>query len=110
MRPNQRKIKEIFLGFVAFALWLGAAALGFYTAVHLQEMLFRIYVVCCADNRWGFTVTRQWSSIILMLFWVSVIVWLGDYQAKHFNEQKSWKLYGWFYLVMVLLLCLSWLI
>jgi hypothetical protein len=109
MKTKNEKIKETLLGILTFALWLGAAALGFYVVVNLQEMVFRIYVVCCADNRWGFTVTKQWSSIFFMLFWVSFIVWLGDYQAKRFNEPKSWKIFGWTYLVMIVLLVISWL-
>lgn len=110
MKINAEKVKKIFLGLLTFALWVGTAVLGFYVAVNLQEMVFRIYVACCADNRWGFTVTKQWSSIFFMLFWVSFVVWIGDYQAKHFNEPKSWKLYGWTYLVMIVLLGISWLI
>lgn len=110
MKNKAQKKLKIIIGIATFALWIGAAILGFYTAVSLQEMIFRIYVACCADNRWGFTITRQWSSIILMLVWVSVIVWFGEYQFKHLNEPKSWKLFGWFYLIMMLLLGLGWLI
>ena len=110
MKTQKEKLKETLFGILAFVLWIGTGILGFYVAVNIQEMVFRIYVLCCADNRWGFTVTKQWSSIFLMLIWVSFIVWIGDYQSKHFNEPKSWKIYGWTYLVMVLLLGISWLI
>ena len=110
MKTKKWKIRDILLGLLAFALWVGVATLGFYSVLVLQEMILRIYIACCADNRWGFSVTRQWSSIVLMLFWVSYIVWLGDYQSKHFNKGNSWKIFGWSYLVLIILLVLAWLI
>jgi hypothetical protein len=98
---------KIVRGFALFALWLALAGLSFYTAFVLQEMFFRIYVYCCSNNYFGFTIVRQWTTIFLMLFWVVFIGGSIDYHLKHFDELRSWKVFGWSYLIVIILLSLA---
>jgi hypothetical protein len=97
-------------GFVALLLWAGSVALGFYTAIVLQGVAFRIYTACCAINRLGFVVVRQWVTIFLLLFWVLFATISIEFHSKHFDRPESWKFFGWSILAMALLLSIALLI
>jgi hypothetical protein len=95
---------------IAFFLWLLSAAFSLYVVFEFQMMILRVYMLCCSDNRWGFSVIRQWSSIILVGFWLAFTIITGEYHYQHVRQLKSWKLFAWSYGILVFLLILSWVI
>ncbi len=94
----------------AILLGSGTVALGFYTAIVLQGAVFRFYSFCCAQNRLGFTVVRQWVTFFLLLFWVLFATISIEFHSKHFDRPESWKFFGWSILAMVILLSMALLI
>jgi len=100
----------LFQGVSTLLLWLGSAALSFYTLLEFQFMIFRLFIACCSDNRWGFTLLRQWSSIFLIGFWLAFTIITGEYHYQNVRKKKSWRLFGRSYLGMVILLVISLLV
>ena len=91
-------------------LWLSSTAFSLYVVFEFQWMVFRVYLLFWSENRWGFSVLRQWSSIILIGFWLAFTIITGEYHYQHVREKKSWKVFAWSFGILFLLLVLSWII
>jgi len=104
--PNWLKSK-VTQGILTLILWLASAGFSLYTLLEAQQMGFRLYIQCCSDNRWGFYVFQQWSSIIIIIFWLAFTVFTGEYHYQHVSERKSWRLLGWSYAGIFLLFLMT---
>lgn len=98
---------DIFLGAMTLALWLISAAFSFYVMLEFQQMILRRYVACCSGNRWDFQVLRQWSTIILIGFWLAFVIITGEYHYQKLRKESSWKLFKWSYLGLTILLLIA---
>jgi hypothetical protein len=94
-------------GILTLILWLVSAALSLYTLFEFQMMVLRIFILCCSQNRWGFSVLRQWSSIFIIGVWLAFTIFTGEYHYQHVRERKSWRLFVWSYVVIVIVLLIS---
>ena len=107
--PNWLKSK-VTQGILTLILWLVSAGLSLFTLFETQHMSLRLYIQCCSDNRWGFSVLRQWSAIILISFWLAFTIITGEYHYQHVSERKSWRLLGWSYAGIILLLLMTFIV
>jgi len=98
---------DIFLGATTLVLWLISAAFSFYVMLEFQQMILRRFVACFSDNRWGFQVLRQWSSIILVGFWLAFVIITGEYHYQKLRKESSWTIFKWSYLGLIILLVIS---
>ena len=98
---------NVFQGIIALVLWIISAGLSLYATFEFQMLVFRLYILCCEDNRWGFLITRQWSSIFLIGIWLAFTIITGEFHYQHVRERRSWRLFGWSYLVIVIVLAIS---
>jgi hypothetical protein len=98
---------DLIQGILALILWLVSVVLSLYTLLEFQMMIFRLYTLCCSENRWGFSVTRQWSSIVLIGIWLAFTIITGEYHYQNVRKPKSWKLFRWSYLAIFIVLLFS---
>jgi hypothetical protein len=98
---------DLFLGISTFILWLGSAAYSLYTMFEFQMMVLRIYIICCSQNRWGFSILRQWSSIFIIGIWLAFTIITGEYHYQNVGQPKSWKLFSRSYVIISLLFIFS---
>ena len=94
-------------GILTIVLWLASAGLSLYTLLETQQMFFRLYIWCCSENRWGFSILRQWSSIGIIGLWLAFTIISGEYHYQHVRESKSWRLFGWSFSIIILILLIS---
>lgn len=98
---------NIFLGIIIFGLWLISAAFSFYVLLEFQQMILRRYVACCSDNRWGFQVLRQWSTIGAIGIWLGFVIITGEYHYQNQRKAKSWQIFKWSYLILTIVLLIA---
>ena len=96
-----------FLGIVTLALWLISAAFSFYVLLEFQHMILRRYVACCSDDRWGFQVLRQWSTIGIIGIWLGFVIITGEFHYQNQRKAKSWQVFKWSYIVLVVVLLIA---
>ena len=98
---------DLFLGAMTLVLWLISTAFSFYVMLEFQQMILRRYVACCFGNRWDFQVLRQWSTIILIGFWLAFVIITGEYHYQKLRKESSWKVFKWSYLGLIILLLIA---
>jgi len=98
---------NIFTGIVIFGLWLISAAFSFYVLLEFQHMILRRYMICCSDNRWDFQVLRQWSTIAIIGIWLGFVIITGEYHYQNQRKAKSWRVFKWSYLLLIVVLLVS---
>ena len=95
------------LSMLTLLLWVILAAFSFYVMVEFQHMILRRYVLCCEDNRWGFQVLRQWSTIFMVGFWLAFVIITGEYHYQHLRQPSSWRVFKWSIIGLLIVLVIA---
>jgi hypothetical protein len=97
---------DVSLNLITFLLWVISAVFSFYVMAEFQHMILRRYILCC-DDRWGFQIVRQWSTIFLVAFWMGFTIITGEYHYQHARQDGSWKVFKWSYVILLLILVIA---
>ena len=95
------------LGLLTLALWVISAAFSFYVVLEFQHMILRRFVAWNPDERWGFQVVRQWSTIFVVGIWIGFAVITGEYHYQHLREDSSWKVFKWSFVGLLIVLAVA---
>ena len=95
------------LSLLTLFLWVLLGAFSFYVMLEFQQMILRRYVLCCEDNRWGFQVLRQWSTIFLVGIWLAFVIITGEYHYQHLRQPSSWKVFKWSFVSLLAVLAVA---
>lgn len=94
MDDPQLKPAPAGLALLAIVLWLATFVLGLQAIHDLTQLLSLLQVSLggsLTNARFG---AMTWVFILALLFLIFLIV-STEYHIKHFNTQKSWRLFGW---------------
>ena len=98
---------DLAVGLFTLLLWALSVALSFYVMTEFQHMVLRRYVACCADDRWGFQVIRQWLTIFLVGVWLAFTIITGEYHYQNQRKETSKKVFEWSFLGLLIVLAVS---
>lgn len=96
-----------FIGIMIFGLWLISVAFSFYVLLEFQQMILRRFVMCCSENRWGFQVVRQWTTIAAVGIWLGFVTLTGEYHYQNQRKTRSWNIFKWSYIVLIIILIIA---
>ncbi len=101
--------RNLWLGLLVGALWLGTASVGLYEIFLLREMTLRL----CArlgSGYWPAVAAGEWGVMLFSIIWIAVFIGGGEYHYRHFDRRSSWRLFGWTVLGEISILLLAMLI
>ena len=98
---------DLALGLLTLLLWVISVAFSLYVMLEFRQMVLRVYAACCADDRWGFQVFRQWSTIFLVGVWLAFTVITGEYHYQHQRKESSWKVFKWSFMGLLIVLAVA---
>ena len=108
IRPN-----KTLAAVVTFVLWLGTAVLGLQEIVIVRDLILRLGALFAGGGEalgpeyWaGRSFEGMGTVIVLALVYIAIVLGGAEYHYQHFNQLRSWKLFGWTYAVMLSILIL----
>ena len=96
--------KKIMHGLLATVLWLATAGLGFLAFIAIQDIATSAVAFALVDDTpeigvvethgW-ITTTRNVSTIIGGLLWLSVVVGGMEYHFRRVGQRSSYRVFAW---------------
>ncbi|HLV37037.1 MAG TPA: hypothetical protein VKY59_18070 [Spirillospora sp.] len=95
--------KKIMLWVLTAGLWVATLVMGFLAFVAIQDiattgvgfLLSRIEDMGLVERRGWVTTTRNVSTILAGLAWLTVAVGGMEYHFRHMGQRRSYRLFAW---------------
>jgi hypothetical protein len=104
MTSEMPQSKKIMHGLLATVLWLATAGLGFLAFIAIQDIATSTVALALVDDTpeigvvethgW-ITTTRNVSTIIGGLLWLSVVVGGMEYHFRRVGQRSSYRVFAW---------------
>jgi hypothetical protein len=95
--------KKILQGLLTAVLWLATAGVGFLAFIAFQDIATTAAAFALTgsadlgvvETRGWITTTRNVSSIVGGLLWLSVVVGGMEYHFRHIGQRRSYRIFAW---------------
>jgi hypothetical protein len=95
--------KKIMLWVLTAGLWVATLVMGFLAFVAIQDiattgvgfLLSRVEDMGLVERRGWVTTTRNVSTILAGLVWLTVAVGGMEYHFRHMGQRRSYRLFAW---------------